>query len=205
VEELGPYTLSDCTALQNIYAAANSNYLRDIDGVLYSKDGSTLLRVPCGRSGELVIPEGVKSIADYAAFDCENLTLVTLPESVIHIGDHAFHQNTRITGSFEVDEAGVMYNGDATVTDGDAMVGRSFVRSLASRPDARELLARYIEASRRELCGDAPVLGRMKELLSYWCQERGWSSLWPVVKMCRNIRELELAVGRRQSSIQSKA
>ena len=99
----------------------------------------------------------------------------------------------------------VMYNGDATVTDGDAMVGRSFVRSLASRPDARELLARYIEASRRELSGDVPVLGRMKELLSYWCQERGWSSLWPVVKMCRNIRELELAVGRRQSSIQSKA
>jgi tRNA-dihydrouridine synthase len=90
----------------------------------------------------------------------------------------------------------VMYNGDAAAEDAvreATMVGRDFIRRLAKRPDARTLLARYLDESRLELCGDAPVLGRMKELLSYWCQEPEWSRLWPVVKICRSIPELRLA------------
>ena len=90
----------------------------------------------------------------------------------------------------------VMYNGDAPVATpipGRAvMVGRRFIRALANRPDAPELLRCYVEASRRELCGEAPVLGRMKELLSYWCQEPGWRSRWSSIKMCRSVEELLL-------------
>jgi len=90
----------------------------------------------------------------------------------------------------------VMYNGDATVESrfpGVAvMVGRRFIRGLANRADARELLARYVEASRRELCGAAPVLGRLKELLSYWCREEGWRKRWATIKMCRSVEELLL-------------
>ena len=94
----------------------------------------------------------------------------------------------------------VMYNGDAAVTDRflygcGLMVGRSFIRGLANRADARDLLTRYLEASRRELCGDAPVLGRLKELLSYWCQEPAWRRLWPAVKICRTVGELALCCG----------
>ena len=88
----------------------------------------------------------------------------------------------------------VVYNGDAAANPPQrgVMVGRRFIRSLANRDDARELLFRYLEASRRELCGDAPVLGRMKELLSYWCREPSWRRLWPMIKICRNIEELML-------------
>ena len=90
----------------------------------------------------------------------------------------------------------VMYNGDAPVTvpapRRAVMVGRRFVREIAHRPDAKELLLRYIEASRRELSGETPVLGRMKELLSYWCQEPEWRMRWPSVKMCRSVDELIL-------------
>ena len=89
----------------------------------------------------------------------------------------------------------VLYNGDATVEARNAMVGRSFIRSLASRDDARSLLAAYCEASRSELNGDAPVLGRMKELLSYWCQEPSWRRLWPQIKICRSVCELGMVVG----------
>ena len=90
----------------------------------------------------------------------------------------------------------VMYNGDATVNDppshGGLMVGRSFIRGLANRSDARELLTRYREACREELYGDAPVLGRLKEMLSYWCQEPAWRRLWPAVKICRTVDEVAL-------------
>ena len=41
-----------------------------------------------------------------------------------------------------------------------------------------------------ELCGDVPVLGRMKELVSYWCAVPRWRRLWSVVKLCRTVDEL---------------
>ena len=97
-----------------------------------------------------------------------------------------------------VAEVPVMYNGDAAVDDVDVaplMVGRSFIRGLANRHDAKELLYKYLEMSREDLCGDMPVLGRMKELLSYWCQERSWRGLWPSVKICRSTGELSMVLG----------
>ncbi len=94
----------------------------------------------------------------------------------------------------------LMYNGDAEVTtphpECGLMVGRRFICGLARRADAHDLLARYQEACQRELCGDAPVLGRLKELLSYWCQDRAWHRLWPVIKICRSVEELDCVLRR---------
>ena len=92
----------------------------------------------------------------------------------------------------------VIYNGDAEVDrlgdlpDGVAgvMVGRAFVRALGARADADALLRAYVARSRKELCGDVPVLGRMKELVSYWCAVPRWRRLWSVVKLCRTVDEL---------------
>ena len=98
----------------------------------------------------------------------------------------------------------VIYNGDASVERLDdvpegvtgVMVGRAFVRALGARADAGDLLRAYVARSQAELCGDAPVLGRMKELLTYWCAVPRWKRLWPVVKLCRTVDELLSLVGR---------
>ena len=74
------------------------------------------------------------------------------------------------------------------------MIGRSFVRWLGTREDSDELLGRYIVASQAELCGDRPVLGRMKELISYWLGTPRWRRLWPVLKMCRTVEEFRFAL-----------
>lgn len=98
--------------------------------------------------------------------------------------------------ALEIATVPVMYNGDASSVDVaeniQVMTGRGFVRSLADRPDAKELFARYMDVSRKELNGDTHVLGRMKELLSYWCQVPSWSGLWPAVKICRSTGELAM-------------
>ena len=70
------------------------------------------------------------------------------------------------------------------------MIGRGFIRHLGTRDDIGELLDRYIVASQAELCGDRPVLGRMKELLSYWKDLPRWNRRWSVLKLARSVDEL---------------
>ena len=74
------------------------------------------------------------------------------------------------------------------------MIGRSFVRWLGSREDSDELLNRYIAASQAELCGDRPVLGRMKELIAYWKDLPQWRRRWNVIKICRTVDELKYGI-----------
>ncbi len=45
----------------------------------------------------LVIPEGVTSIADYAFYNCTSLTSVTIPDSVTSIGSYAFYGCSSLT------------------------------------------------------------------------------------------------------------
>jgi tRNA-dihydrouridine synthase len=70
------------------------------------------------------------------------------------------------------------------------MIGRAFLRDLGARPDSRELLGRYAAALRKELYGARPVLGAIKELVSYWKETAPWSRLWNVLKLCRTLDEL---------------
>ena len=92
----------------------------------------------------------------------------------------------------------VFLNGDLDVAGASPLagvagrlVGRSFIRNLGLRADAGELLRRYVARSQAELCGDHPVLGRMKELLSYWKEvSPRWRRLWPLVKIVRTVEEL---------------
>lgn len=93
----------------------------------------------------------------------------------------------------------VMYNGDVPFPPPEErprplMIGRSFIRSLGMRADIAGLLHAYIDVSRAELCGERPVIGRMKELLSYWKDLPQWRRRWPIIKICRSLEELEMAV-----------
>ena len=81
-----------CGNLRDILVdSKNSNYT-SIDGVLFSKDGTQLLRYPVAKAdATYVIPEGVVSIGESAFCGCKNLTKVTMSESVTSIGHLAFH------------------------------------------------------------------------------------------------------------------
>ena len=75
----------NCKSLQNIWVEdGNPNYC-DIDGVLHSKDGKTLISWPGGRSGHYTICDGVE-IMGRSAFSGGDLTSVTIPSSVTIAG-----------------------------------------------------------------------------------------------------------------------
>lgn len=68
----------------------NANYV-SVDGILYNKDKTTILRYPSGKQGNsFTIPQTVKTIEDLAFTNCINLENITLPNQLRTIGWWAF-------------------------------------------------------------------------------------------------------------------
>lgn len=74
----------------------NQNY-SSIDGVLYNKDKTALIKYPPKKADKSFnIPDGVTSINDYIFSNCTSLTSVTIPDSVTRIGDRAFYRCNKL-------------------------------------------------------------------------------------------------------------
>ncbi len=65
---------------------ANAYYESDSSGVLFTKDGATLIQVPTEMNGSYAVPASVTVIDQYAFGGCTGLTSVTIPASVTSIG-----------------------------------------------------------------------------------------------------------------------
>ncbi len=99
VTSIGSYAFANCSGLTTFEVAEGNNSYCSVDGVLYSKDMTTLVQFP--RASPLLpsfdIPEGVTTIGSSAFYNCTGLTSVTIPESVTEIGEAAFRRCTRLT------------------------------------------------------------------------------------------------------------
>ncbi|MBQ9812878.1 MAG: leucine-rich repeat domain-containing protein [Thermoguttaceae bacterium] len=118
------------------------------DGVLFSKDGKTLVRrsetnaadvyfVPegvesigsgaflnCASLKSIVMPEGVKTVGDFAFYGCCSLETVALPASLEKIGESAFLNNDALT-SFDVADGNASFrsiNGVLFSKDGKTLI-----------------------------------------------------------------------------------
>ena len=100
----------DCTSITAFYVAEENEYYKSVDGVLYSKDGTVLIRYPQVKDGDsFTVPDGVKVIADYAFVNCTNLNNIYLSDSVKSVGRWAF-ENTPYYDDIENWTGGVLYN-----------------------------------------------------------------------------------------------
>ena len=81
----------ECRSLKNIdIEAENPNYT-SIDGIVYSKDKTTLVHYPAAKSGTFyAVPDHVTAIGRCAFDHNQNLQSISLPETVLQIGDSAF-------------------------------------------------------------------------------------------------------------------
>lgn len=90
-----------CNSLTSIKVDSQNKIYKSVDGVLYSKDGKELYRVPAGRKGTFTIPKGVTKI-DGAFTYCRKITKIVIPASVTSIANYGFINIDKLE-SFSVD------------------------------------------------------------------------------------------------------
>ena len=122
VTSIGVDAFSLCDNLSAIAVADQNPVYSDHDGVLFSKDLTTLIQFPGGRAGDYAIPEGVISVGMMAFRASANLASVLIPASVTSIGGSAFAGCGSLTAltvvhasSFFADVEGVLFNKGQTV------------------------------------------------------------------------------------------
>ena len=79
------------TGLTEINVSESNNKFKSIDGVLFSKNGKTLIRCPIAKAGDYNIPNKAVKL-DYSSFqNCKNLTNITIHKNVKYIYFSAFY------------------------------------------------------------------------------------------------------------------
>ncbi len=119
----------DCSALRAVWIDGDDPQIRSVDGVLFTKDGTTLLCYPAGREGAYEIPDGVTAIAFGAFMGSRNLTAVTLPGTVTEIRIFAFQKCTSLT-SLHIPYSVTLISGSAFY-DCDNLTAFSYDGTLA--------------------------------------------------------------------------
>ena len=77
------------TAFTSFSMDEGNEYYQSVDGVLFSKDGRTLVRFPQARTGSYTVPAGTETLGA-GAFSSSSLSELSIPEGVTSLGSEAF-------------------------------------------------------------------------------------------------------------------
>ncbi len=96
VLNVGGFLFAGCSSLDSIHVDPENICLCDVDGVLFTKDMTSLLQYPAARSGLYAVPDGVTTLGAGAFQGC-GLTSVTFPVTVKSIGMSVFTDGGSLT------------------------------------------------------------------------------------------------------------
>ena len=90
-DEKGRDVFEGCSSLAAIDVDEENSAFRSIDGVLFSKDGKTLLKCPEAKAADVyVVPKGVETIEKQAFAHCSSINAIVVSEGVTRVGLYAF-------------------------------------------------------------------------------------------------------------------
>lgn len=115
LSSIGKNAFSSCEKIKEFKVDEENQNFKEIDGVLFSKDGTELVMYPPGKTDEsytlpqgtekihqnafsynnfietAVLPDTVSEIGDYAFFFCEKLNTIDFGTGIKKVGDYAFY------------------------------------------------------------------------------------------------------------------
>jgi hypothetical protein len=96
VSSMGVNVFQSCESLMDINVSAANACFSSVGGVLFDKEQRLLLHYPAARAGAYQLPDTVIDIGDKAFHNCRYLSGVVIPDSVIVIGERAFYSCPRL-------------------------------------------------------------------------------------------------------------
>jgi len=108
VISIGVNAFDDLPKLQSIHVLEGNSVFAEVDGVLFSFDGKTLIRYPGGKKGEYDIPTDTEEVSNFAFYSCGGLTKVTIPGSVKSIGNYSFSKCGDLSSAILSDGVGTI-------------------------------------------------------------------------------------------------
>ena len=155
VEALGNGVFTQCDALEEFSIDPTNPYLKEMNHVIYTADGKTLVAA-AGRTDErIAVPLTVEKIQSYAFYNCDTLKSITIPGSVRELGEGCF--------------GGCAHLNQVELQDGLEVIGAycfrdNFDLSVIRIPSTVKQLqaaAFYGDYNLRKIyfCGDAPEFG----------------------------------------------
>ena len=173
---------SGCTGLMNIAVDPLNRAYSDKDGVLFSKDKTTLIQYPVARVGGFLVPNGVTNIGESAFSGSVGLMSLSLPESVTDIGNEALsgclglvslyfagNAPTLGVGAFEIARKSIVYHLAGTAGWGMTFGGRPTAiwveqPSYSQWANASGLAAQYPTASGEQDDPDQDGMTNIQEM-----------------------------------------
>ena len=91
LKTIGAWAFTSCSKLNSFNVNGNNSFICSKDGVVFNKNMTNLIVFPGAKSGDYIVPDGVKEISDMAFQYCSNITSVILPDGLTKIGQYSFN------------------------------------------------------------------------------------------------------------------
>jgi hypothetical protein len=93
VTTIEDYVFDSCNSLENIFVEPDNPAYKSVDGVLFNKDQTQIIRFPQKyKNTGYIIPKTVIYVLQHAFCGCTSLENVIIPNSVKSIGQYAFYR-----------------------------------------------------------------------------------------------------------------
>ena len=99
VTSIHSYAFDDCSNLETISVSSSNTSFCAVDGVLFNKDKTKLVRYPSGKTNtSYTIPGHVETIGNSAFYNVGNVKNIVMPQNVTSVDSWNFSSVTKIFG-----------------------------------------------------------------------------------------------------------
>lgn len=163
--------------LKEVTIPEENEYYKNVDGVLYSKDGTSLVYYPPKREEtSYVMPEGVERIPGYSIHG-SNLQNLTLPASLSYIDWYGFYHSSGLL-NINVAEGNKYYksiDGVVYTADGTTLIAFPIARPSYCIPIGVKVIEAYVFYNRMDILPNLS-LENENSILYYSGPENGFAT-----------------------------